>query len=74
MTDQPRMMPRLLWVIAGHMGHFVGFVLHRLKSYFIIIISETMILTHQKDVEAEKRKVGIGKIIRGNIVLKPGGT
>ena len=55
-TDQPGLMPGLPWVFAGHMGHFVGFVLLRLKSSFIIIIiiSETMVLTHQKDVEAAK--------------------
>ena len=53
-TDQPGLMPGLPWVFAGHIGHFVGFVLLRLKCSFIIIISETMVLTHQKDVEAAK--------------------
>ena len=42
-TDQTGLMPRLLWVFAGHIEHFVGFVLLRLKSSFIIIISETMV-------------------------------
>ena len=45
-TDQTGLMPRLLWVFAGQIGHFVGFVLLRLKFSFIIIIiiiSETMV-------------------------------
>ena len=53
-TDQPGLMPGLPWAFADHMGHFAGFVLLRLKSSFIIIISKTMVLTHQKDVEAAK--------------------
>ena len=53
-SDQTELMPRLLWVFVGHMEHFVGFVLLRLKSSFLIIISETVVLTHQKDVEAAK--------------------
>ena len=30
-SDQTRRMPRLIWVFAGCTGHFVGFVLRRLK-------------------------------------------
>ena len=30
-TDQNGWMPRLIWVFAGHTGHFVGFVMLRLK-------------------------------------------
>ena len=29
-SDQTGWMPRLIWVIAGHIGHFVGFVMLRL--------------------------------------------
>ena len=53
-TDQTGLMPRLLWVFADHMGHFLGFVPLRIKCSFVIIISETMVLTRQKDVEAAK--------------------
>ena len=30
LSDQNGRMPRLIWVFAGHTGHFVGFVMHRL--------------------------------------------
>ena len=32
-SDQTGRMPRLIWVFARHTGHFVGFVMRRLKSY-----------------------------------------
>ena len=53
-TDRTALTPRLFWVFAGYMGHFVGFGLLRLKCYFIKSISESMVLTHQKHVEAAK--------------------
>ena len=53
-ADQTGLMHRLLWVFACLIGHFDGFVLLRPKCSFISIISETMVLTHQKDVEAAK--------------------
>ena len=31
-SDQTGRMPRLIWVFAGCTGHFVGFVMHCLKS------------------------------------------
>ena len=32
-SDQTGRMPRLIWVFAGHTGHFVGFVMWRLKWF-----------------------------------------
>ena len=29
-SDQTGRMSRLIWVFAGHTGHFVGFVMHQL--------------------------------------------
>ena len=34
-SDQTGRMPRLIWVFAGRRGHFVGFVMRRLKSTWI---------------------------------------
>ena len=36
-SDQTGQMPRLIWVFAGHTGHFDGFVIMWLKLYFKII-------------------------------------
>ena len=33
-SDQTGWMPRLIWVFAGHTGHFVGFVMGRLIYFF----------------------------------------
>ena len=32
-SDQTGWMPRLIWVFIGHIGHFVGFFMHKLKWY-----------------------------------------
>ena len=53
-TDRTTLTPRLFWVFACHMGHFVGFGLLRLKCFFIISVPESMVLTLQKYVAAAK--------------------
>ena len=32
-------MPRLIWVFAGHTGHFVGFVMRQLISLFLCMLT-----------------------------------
>ena len=38
-SDQTRRMPRLIWVFAGRTGHFVGFVMRRLKLWHSILLN-----------------------------------
>ena len=42
-TDQTGRIPRLIWIFTGRMGHFVGFVIRRLKWDQIIWTPETSI-------------------------------
>ena len=39
-SDQTGWMPRLIWVFVGHKGHFVGFVMRRLRccSYVVVCL------------------------------------
>ena len=59
-SDQTGRMPRLIWVLAGRPGHFVSFVVRRLKLHIYIVwilaqivlkilISEHNYLQHQKE-------------------------
>ena len=36
-SDQTGLMPRLIWVFAGHTCHFVGFVMRRLISHYSMV-------------------------------------
>ena len=45
-SDQTGRMPRLIWVFAGCTGHFVGFVVLRLKSIISICINSYLIYRH----------------------------
>ena len=40
-SDQTGRTPRLIWVFAGRIGHFIGFVVQRLKSYLLDYCRET---------------------------------
>ena len=69
-TDRTTLTPRLFWVFACHMGHFVGFGLLRLKCFFYYKHSRK----HGFDSSeirrgSEKRKVDTDRIIGGNSVL-----
>ena len=68
-TDRTALTPRLFWVLAGHIGHFVGFGLLRLKCSFIISIPESMGLTSEIRRGSEKRKVDTDRIIGSYSVL-----
>ena len=44
-SDQTGRMPRLIWVFAGHTGHFVGFVMRQiddLDSTWIFVTKHLM--------------------------------
>ena len=36
-SDQTGQRPRLIWVLAGHKDHFVGFVMRRLNSLLSVL-------------------------------------
>ena len=40
-SDQTGQIPRLIWVFTGRIGHFIGFVVQRLKSYLLDYCRET---------------------------------
>ena len=37
-SDQTERIPRLIWVFAGRTGHFVSFVMRRLKWFFVVVL------------------------------------
>ena len=56
-SDQTGRMPRLIWVFCGRTGHFVGFVMRRLR-YFLCsqgleVIESTNLKYFTKEMTAE---------------------
>ena len=68
-TDQTWWMPRLIWVIAGHTGHFCWFVMRRLKcdhSIFYLFQAQLLhSLVHQ---------VLVGPTLKTVLILDQMGT